>query len=169
MINRAAFASEENDGRRRTHRNDGHSRPDEAAGYAAEPIQQVNKEYFSELWGIRSIEAKIKETQQKKELTKITLDMINDSLKDILKRIRKAELERTISRINDRIRALREHNAELESLMIQAGKPPQEVAVLNYWSEVGLDVYLEMKSEVEELLKACKPHKQEHKGNRPFS
>ena len=38
----------------------------------------------------------------------------------------KAELERTISGINDRIRSLRKHNAELESLMIQAGNPPKE-------------------------------------------
>ena len=47
--------------------------------------------------------------------------------------------------------------------MIQAGNSPQ-VAALNYRNEVGLDVYLDMKSEVEELLKACEPHKQEHKG-----
>ena len=126
--------------------------PDEPAGYAAEPIEQLNKDYFSELWGIRSLEAKIKETQQKKEVTKITLNMINNSLNEILKRKRKAELEKTIFRINDRIRVLREHNAELESLMIQAGNPPQEVAALNYQNKVGLDVYLDMKSEVEELL-----------------
>ena len=54
--------------------------PNEPGGYAAEPIEQLNKDYFSELWGIRSLEAKIKETQQKKEVTKITLNMINDSL-----------------------------------------------------------------------------------------
>ena len=72
----------------------------EPQGYPAEPMQQVNKDYFSELWGIRSIDSKIKETQQKKEVTKITLGMINDSLKEILKRKRKLELERTISRMN---------------------------------------------------------------------
>ena len=82
MVNRAGFANEQSDGRRRTHRNDGRCRPDEPAGYAAETMQQLNKDYFSELWGVRSIEAKIKETQQKREVTKITLDMINDSLKE---------------------------------------------------------------------------------------
>ena len=56
----------------------------EPQGYPAEPMQQVNKNYFSELWGIRSIETKIKETQQKKEVTKITLDVINDTLEEIL-------------------------------------------------------------------------------------
>ena len=56
--------------------------PDEPAEYAAETIQQLNKDYFSELWRVKWIEATIKETQQRKEVTKITLDMINDSLKE---------------------------------------------------------------------------------------
>ena len=80
--------------------------------------------------------------------------MINDSLHKMLKPKRKAKFERAISRINDRIRALREHNAKLASLMIQAGNPPpppQEVAAINYRNEVGLDVYLDVKSDVEKL------------------
>ena len=77
----------------------------------------------------------------------------------------KTELERTIARINDRIIALRECNAELESLMIQAGNPPQEVAALSYQNEVGLDVYLDMQSVVEEMLKTSEPQKQEQKGS----
>ena len=139
--------------------------PDVHVGYAAEPTQQLNNDHLAEIWGIKSVGAKIKETQQKKEVTKLTLDMMNDSLKDVLRRKRKTELERTIARISDRIKALRECNAELESLMIQAGNPPQEVAALNYQNEVGLDVYLDMQSVVEEMLETCEPQKQEQKGS----
>ena len=139
--------------------------PDVPVGYGAEPTQQLNNDHLTDIWGIKSVGAKIKETQQKKEVTKLTLDMMNDSLKDVLKRKRKTELERTIARISDRIKALRECNAELESLMIQAGSPPQEVAALNYQNEVGLDVYLDMQSVVEEMLETCEPQKQEQKGS----
>lgn len=52
--------------------------------------------------------------------------MINDSLKEILKCKREVKLERTSSRINDRLRALCEHNAELEPLIIQAGNLPKK-------------------------------------------
>ena len=31
----------------------------------------------------------------------------------------------------------------------------------NYRNEVGLNIYLDMKSEVEELLKACEPHREQ--------
>ena len=140
--------------------------PDEPTGYAAEPSQQLNNDHLAKIWGIKSMEAKKREIQQKKEVTKITLDMINDSLNEVLKRKQKTELERTNARINDRNKALREHNSELEALMIQAGTPPppQEVAALNYQNGVGLDVYLDMQLDVEEILNTCDPQKQEQKG-----
>ena len=125
--------------------------------FATEQNQQLNPDHLAEIWGIRSTEAKLREVQQKKEVTKITLDMINDSLRGILERKRKPELERTVSRITDRIKALREHNTELESLMIQAGNPFPDVAVFNYRNELELDVFLDMQLEVEEVLKSLEP------------
>ena len=135
--------------------------------FATEQNQQLNPDHLAEIWGIRSTEAKLREVQQKKEVTKITLDMINDSLRGILERKRKPELERTVSRITDRIKALREHNTELESLMIQAGNPLPDVAVFNYRNELELDVFLDMQLEVEEVLKSLEPPKQVGKGNDP--
>ena len=45
---------------------------DEPVGYAAEPTQQLDNDHLVEIWGIKYAEMKIRETQQKKGVAKIT-------------------------------------------------------------------------------------------------
>ena len=126
-------------------------------GERREEIEQplIDQEAQAKIWGIKTPDMQLREAKQMKEVTEKTLAIIEANIGEILSRGRTVELERTRTRVKQHIEKLEQQNQQITQHMIEAGYDVDEVATVNYRSELGMDRYQDLMDELAAKLRIC--------------